>query len=51
MKLAADNCVEPVATLAEALDDPHFRARGMVVDQGGKRRLGAALRFSGSRLK
>lgn len=49
-KLAADNCVEPVSTLAEALDDPHFRARGMVVDQDGERRLGSAMRFPGSRL-
>jgi len=28
----ADCCVSPVQTLEEALADPHFRARGMVVD-------------------
>jgi len=28
----ADCCVSPVHTLEEALADPHFRARGMVVD-------------------
>ncbi|MFL6664321.1 MAG: CaiB/BaiF CoA transferase family protein [Rhizobacter sp.] len=28
----ADCCVAPVHTLEEALADPHFRARGMVVD-------------------
>lgn len=28
----ADACVSPVHTLEEALADPHFRARGMVVD-------------------
>jgi alpha-methylacyl-CoA racemase len=27
-----DGCVSPVHTLEEALADPHFRARGMVVD-------------------
>jgi alpha-methylacyl-CoA racemase len=29
---AADCCVSPVHTLEEALADPHFRARGMVLD-------------------
>ena len=28
----ADCCVSPVHTLEEALADPHFRSRGMVVD-------------------
>ena len=28
----ADCCVSPVQTIEEALADPHFRARGMVVD-------------------
>jgi len=28
----ADCCVSPVHTLEEALADPHFRARGMVID-------------------
>jgi len=28
----ADCCVSPVQTLEEALADPHFRARGMVID-------------------
>jgi crotonobetainyl-CoA:carnitine CoA-transferase CaiB-like acyl-CoA transferase len=30
-----DCCVTPVLTLAEALDDPQFRARGMVVGDAG----------------
>ena len=48
---AADACVEPVLHLDEALDHPHFVARGMVVEvedgHGGRQRqLAHPLRFS-----
>ncbi|SMG02083.1 CaiB/BaiF CoA transferase family protein [Burkholderia singularis] len=33
---AADACVTPVLTLGEALDNAQLRARGMVLDDGGK---------------
>lgn len=46
-----DACVEPVLTLAEALESDHARARGLVVDidvpGGGQvRQVGSPIRFS-----
>lgn len=46
-----DACVEPVLTLAEALNDPHVKHRGLVVDvelpDGGfVRQFGSPIRFS-----
>jgi len=42
-------CVTPVLRLEEALDDPHFRARGMVVEPpgGGPRQLACPVKMSG----
>ena len=40
-----DCCVEPVLTLKEALNHPHFIARGMVTEVNGEKRLGAATKF------
>ena len=42
-------CVAPVLRLEEALDDPHFRARGMVVEpaDGGPRQLACPVKMSG----
>ena len=42
-------CVTPVLRLEEALDDPHFRARGMVVDPhgDGPRQLACPVKMSG----
>lgn len=47
-RLAGDCCVEPVLTLAEALQHPQFLSRSMVDPERG--RLGCALQFPGSRL-
>ncbi|MCH8529710.1 MAG: CoA transferase [Saccharospirillum sp.] len=47
-RLESDCCVEPVLTLAEALQHPQFKARGMVDHQLGH--LGCPLRFPGSSL-
>lgn len=47
-QLSGDCCVEPVLTLAEALQHPHFIARGMVEPE--RNQLGCALRFPGSQL-
>jgi crotonobetainyl-CoA:carnitine CoA-transferase CaiB-like acyl-CoA transferase len=49
-----DACVEPVLTLAEALESDHARSRGLVVDVdvpgGGKvRQIGSPIRFSETR--
>jgi alpha-methylacyl-CoA racemase len=41
-----DCCVEPVLALGEALDSELVRARGMVVDAGPARLLGAPVRLS-----
>lgn len=48
-----DACVEPVLTLDEALEDPHVKARGLVVDldlpRGGTvRQLANPITFSGT---
>jgi alpha-methylacyl-CoA racemase len=42
-------CVTPVQRLEEALDDPHFRARGMVVQpaDGGPRQLACPVKMTG----
>lgn len=42
-------CVTPVLRLEEALDDPHFRARGMVIEpaDGGPRQLACPVKMSG----
>jgi crotonobetainyl-CoA:carnitine CoA-transferase CaiB-like acyl-CoA transferase len=42
-------CVTPVQRLDEALDDPHFRARGMVVEppDGAPRQLACPVKMSG----
>jgi alpha-methylacyl-CoA racemase len=42
-------CVTPVLRLDEALADPHFRARGMVVEppDGGPRQLACPVKMSG----
>jgi alpha-methylacyl-CoA racemase len=42
-------CVTPVLRLEEALDDPHFRARGMVVQpaDGGPRQLACPVKMTG----
>ena len=43
-------CVTPVVRLDEALEDPHFRARGMVIPPatpGGPVQLGSPVRMSG----
>jgi len=45
-------CVTPVLRLEEALDDPHFRARGMVVEPpGGPRQLACPVKMSGYRFE
>ncbi|MGM9491163.1 CaiB/BaiF CoA transferase family protein [Ideonella sp. YS5] len=46
-------CVTPVLRLEEALDDPHFRARGMVVEppEGGPRQLACPVKMSGYRFE
>ncbi len=46
-----DACVEPVLTLSEALNDPHVKHRGIVVDVelpggGSVRQIGTPIRFS-----
>jgi alpha-methylacyl-CoA racemase len=41
-----DACVTPVLTLAEALDDPQLRARGLIVDDQGKPAFGMPIVFS-----
>jgi alpha-methylacyl-CoA racemase len=45
----SDCCVTPVLRLEEALDDPHFRARGMVVQpaDGGPRQLACPVKMTG----
>ncbi|HEV8690388.1 MAG TPA: CaiB/BaiF CoA-transferase family protein [Ideonella sp.] len=42
-------CVTPVLRLEEALGDPHFRARGMVIEptNGGPRQLACPVKMSG----
>jgi crotonobetainyl-CoA:carnitine CoA-transferase CaiB-like acyl-CoA transferase len=42
-------CVTPVLRLEEALDEPHFRARGMVVEPpgGGPRQLACPVKMTG----
>ncbi|MFW6412617.1 MAG: CaiB/BaiF CoA transferase family protein [Oceanicaulis sp.] len=41
-----DVCWAPVRSLKDAFDDPHTRARGMVVeDAAGNRHIGTAIRF------
>jgi alpha-methylacyl-CoA racemase len=44
-----DCCVTPVLRLDEALDDPHFQARGMVHGQPGTAWLGSPVQMSGHR--
>lgn len=46
-------CVTPVQRLHEALDDPHFRARGMVVEagDGGARQLACPVKMTGYRFE
>jgi alpha-methylacyl-CoA racemase len=46
-------CVTPVLRLEEALEDPHFRARGMVVEppDGGPRQLACPVKMSGYRFE
>jgi alpha-methylacyl-CoA racemase len=41
-----DACVSPALTIAEALANEQFRARGMVVEEDGAPRLGLPVRFS-----
>lgn len=41
-----DACVTPVLTVGEALEDPHLRARGTVVDVDGRPHAAPAPRFS-----
>jgi alpha-methylacyl-CoA racemase len=41
-----DACVTPVLTLAEALENPQLRARGLVVDDQGKPAFSLPIRFS-----
>lgn len=44
-----DCCVTPVLTLAEALDDPQFRARGMTIETSdGSRQLAPPFKISDS---
>ena len=47
-KLLADGdaCVTPVLTLQEALENEQLRARGLIVDDGGKPAFGLPIRFS-----
>jgi alpha-methylacyl-CoA racemase len=47
-KLLADGdaCVTPVLTLEEALENEQLRARGLIVDDGGKPAFGLPIRFS-----
>ncbi len=40
-----DACVTPILTLAEALDNEHVRARGMVEDDNGKPAFALPIRF------
>lgn len=40
---AADVCVTPIKNLREALDDPHFKARGVFIELDGKPALGNPL--------
>lgn len=40
-------CVTPVLRLDEALEDPHFQARGMVVDSEGSRQFACPVKMSG----
>ena len=42
---AQDACVTPVLTLEEALDNEQLRARGLVVDDGGKPAFALPIRF------
>jgi alpha-methylacyl-CoA racemase len=49
---AADCCVSPVHTLEEALADPHFRARGMVLEsrqpgEGRPTQVGCPIKMTG----
>ena len=44
---AADCCVGPVLSLSESLEDPHLRARGMIVEHEGRRFLANPIRISG----
>ena len=45
--LPADCCLTPVLNLAQALEQPQFSQRGMVIDDGkGRRRLSVPGRFS-----
>jgi crotonobetainyl-CoA:carnitine CoA-transferase CaiB-like acyl-CoA transferase len=47
-------CVTPVLRLEEALDDPHFRARGMVIEPApgeGPRQLACPVKMSGYAFK
>jgi alpha-methylacyl-CoA racemase len=41
-----DACVTPVLTLAEALENPQLRARGLIVDDQGKPAFGLPIVFS-----
>jgi len=41
-----DACVTPVLTLAEALENPQLRARGLIVDDQGKPAFGLPILFS-----
>jgi alpha-methylacyl-CoA racemase len=43
---AQDACVTPVLTLEEALENAQLRARGMVVDDGGKPAFALPIRFN-----
>ena len=43
---AVDCCVTPVLRLEESLEDAQLRARGMVVDVGGVRQFGPAVRMT-----
>ncbi len=41
-----DSCVSAVLTPQEALQDEHFRARGMIVEEGGKPAFNLPIQFS-----
>lgn len=41
-----DACIEPVLDFGETLDDPHVRARGVVMERGGLKQIGSVFTFA-----